>query len=1327
MGKVCTFLILVAFLFIGRPCFSYDPGNSQEFTIIWKNPASISTSMGVTKRTLKCEFGIHDEEFSYLPVYPVRIEGKDISEVKVAVGKSIAVSEDEEALMDFKKFQTVPLTRLKSVLINGKRGTQIWVLPFFTDSISGEIKKVLSFTLQYTNAQDSAPSESIYRRGEIFESVLSSGEWYKLGVTEDGVYKIDYTFLLNLGIDPGAVNPKTIRLFGNGCYMLPQQNDLNVRDDLIENRIYVSGEEDGQFDQDDYIIFYGLSPHKLKLQKGNSGFYLDYVNNIYSDTSYYFLTISGSQGLRIYENADLGDSFPLIHTFDHLMKYENDMLNILSSGREWYGEKYDLKTSYDYEFEAAGLSSNEEIKIVSAVMASSYNPSYFEIEMNGFILGQQPMDVIPDTKYGIRGTVRTDTFTINTSILPDNTNPLKLTLEYVKGSSNELSAGYLDYLNIWCKRDLAIYDDQTIFQSVESTQNANSTFSIIDDGSDIDIWEVTDPFAPSVQNFSRQDGTVLFGTETSELKKFILFSEDNLLIPSSGIKLENQNLHGSETKEFIIITYPGFMLAANRLKMHREQRGISTEVVTTSQIFNEFSSGAQDVSSIRNFIKYRYDNSGEANTLKYVLLLGRGSYDYKDRIANNTNYVPIYESRNSLHPIYSYSSDDYYAFLDDGEGEWEENFLGDHMMDISVGRLPVITSFEASDVVNKIIIYESDTRGYGPWRNDICFVADDGDGVDGIRHSNDAEKLSVMVDTSYSNFNIGKIYVDAFPQIILPDKQESPEARKAVDDAIKSGVLIMNFTGHGNEFQWTSEKILDNLMVTRWENLYQLPFFVTATCEYGRHDDPKLRSGAEYAMINKRGGVIGLVTTARPVFASTNYILNRVFYSQVFEKVDGTYQTVGEIFRNTKNGSLNGAVNRNFSLLGDPSMKLAYPDRNVTIETINEMPVDPLADTLKALKKVTVTGKILDFDQNHLSSYNGILTAKVYDKSQRKETLGTQDPVMQYNIRESLIFNGDVSIRQGDFDFQFIVPKNISYQLGDGKISLYAVNDEHDLDAAGSNIQIPVGGSQDITDLDDMPPEIQMFLEDTTFMNGDLTSDHPRLIAFLFDENGINITENGVSRGIVASLDDQQDFILNKFYKANIDDYQSGTLSYQFSELEEGSHSLVLQVWDTYNNMAEGYLEFLVGESHELVIKNLLNYPNPFGDMTTFSFEHNRSGEDLEVIIQIYSREGRLVKVVTGVTINSEFRINDIQWDGRGGSGKKLETGIYIYRVNVRSLVDGAKNEEFKQFEYETDATGEVQNIALDPTVRGMQDGLNFVNIFKALFLSLRSVDFKLI
>ena len=1279
VGKAITYWILAAFLTANLQAFSSDSDDHRNFEIVWEAPASIATPEGDIKKVLMHEHALHFEAYGFLPVYPIHFPDKALDSVTLIVNRSVDVREDELGMIEFNELSHAPLVRAKTQYSGGQTGTGVWVLPFYIDSLSGKIRKLQAFTLDYTEKSDDSYRESIYRKTDIFESVLSSGQWYKIAVTEDGVYRIDYDFLVALGVEPSTIDPRNIRIFGNGGYMLPQENNAEVPDDLMENSVIVAGENDGQFNPEDYILFYGLSPHKLKLEQDTDEIYVDYLNNLYSDTTYYFLNLSGTPGLRIATREDLGSSYPLIETFDQLLKYELDQLNILNSGREWYGEKYDLKTVYDYFFDTPGLSANTEVKIISSVMAGAYNPTYFELDVNGFIVGRQEMDMIPDTRYGVKGKMKTDTFTISTSIFPDNTDQLALKMEYVKSGINDFSAGYLDYLNIWCMRDLAVYEDQTHFQSVESLENQYSTFSIVENGEGFKIWDITDPFHPYEQLSDSDNGFTRFGTETVDLKQFVIFSETNLLTPYPAGKVANQDLHGRVTPEFIIIAYPEFTLAAERLENHRIQRGMTTEVVTTEQIYNEFSSGSQDVSAIRNFIKYRYDNGAGSNTLKHVLLLGRGSYDYKDRIENNTNFVPIYESRNSLHPIYSYSSDDYYAFMDDGEGTWEESFLGDHIMDITVGRIPVISSFEATDVINKIILYESDPRSYGPWRNDIYFVADDGDGTDGIRHSSDAEKLSVMVDTAYSNFNIGKIYVDAFPQIIEPGYQESPEARKAVDDAIKSGALLMNFTGHGNEFQWTSERILDNSMVTRWENLYQLPFFVTATCEYGRHDDPGLRSGAEFGMINKRGGVIGLVTTSRPVFASTNYILNRAFYTQVFSKVEGKYQTIGEIFKNTKNESLNGSVNRNFSLLGDPSMKLAYPEQNIVIDRINEIPIDTELDTLKALNNVRVSGKITDPGQFHLTSFNGVLTAEVYDKVEQVETLGTEDPVMQYDIRDNLIFKGDVTVTSGNFEFQFVVSKNIDYEIGEGKISLYAVNENEDLDAAGSNIDIPIGDISEDFIPDDLPPEIEMYLEDTTFVEGDLTSDHPRLIAHLFDESGINITQSELSEGIVATMDDEVNYSLNKFYTADIDDYRSGTVAYQFTELEEGPHYLVLRVYDTHNNMAEGYLEFVVGESHELVIKNLLNYPNPFRDETTFSFEHNRSGEDLEVTIQIYSVNGNLVRVIEGETVNSEFRVNDIIWDGRGGSGKKLETGIYIYRVYVRSLVDGAKNEDFEK------------------------------------------------
>lgn len=1254
-----------------------DTGQSLLYQILWEDPTQVSTHNGSVIQTMQFQNAIHKNEFSYMPIFPLQINKSIAKDIVLEIMISETLTEGEMELVYSDQIEKTPIVKWIKGQDRGQSITRAWVFPFYLNEITGQIHKLISFRLKFSSAPADQDPVNVYRIADAAASILSEGEWYKIGVTKKGIHRINADFLRNIGVDPASINPKNIRIYGNGAYMLPQENQIDRHSDLVENAIYISGEEDNKFDENDFILFFGQSPHKLEFQNINNDYQLDYTHNIYTDTTYYFLTVSDSQGSRVDINNDMGSGFPQIGSFDHLEYYEKDYYNILSSGREWYGELFDIKTSYELIVPTEGLAGNTSLKIVSDVMARSYEPSSFNLQVNGNILGNQDMDPVSEYKYATKGRGRQDVFEINTSILEENINSINIKINYEKSGTSALSVGYLNYLNIWCKRDLAGYNTQTYFQSVESTLNANSTFIIKDLDHSFSIWDVTDPLHPNIQEYTKGNDNYSFGFESGILRKFILFNNENVLLPAFIDKINNQNLHGLNTPEFLIITHPDFMAAANRLSTHRNQRGISAEVVTINQVYNEFSSGTQDVTALRDFIKYLSDVG--PGKLKYVLLLGRGSYDFKSKGSFNTNYIPIYESRNSLHPIYSYSSDDYYGFLDEDEGYWDESYTGDHTMDVSVGRLPVITSVEADDIINKIIVYESDPRTYGSWRNDIYFVADDGDGTDGIRHSYDADRLTTMVDTAYSNFNIGKIYVDAYPQEILPNSQLAPEVNKAINDAIKSGALLLNFTGHGNEAQWTRENILNLSMVASWENLYRLPFLITATCEYGRHDDPKIRSGAEFALTNKRGGAVGLLTTARPVFASTNFILNRSFYSEVFKKEDGKYQTIGEIFRRTKNLSLNGSVNRNFSLLGDPSMKLSYPDQSIVIEKINERPVVEEIDTLKALKNVVVSGNLYDSDNNKLNSFDGILSVSVYDKLTESQTLGTQDPVMYYDERKSLIFKGDVSVNQGSFDFEFIVSKNISYELGEGKISMYAVNDQHNLDASGSNIEILVGGTSSDYPEDNLPPEIYLYLEDTTFIQGDVFSDHPTLIAEVFDENGINITESDISSGIVASLDDQHEFILNNFYKADIDTYRSGKIKYQFSNLEEGRHYLTLKVWDIYNNMTEGYLEFLVGESEQFIIKNLINYPNPFREETTFSFEHNRSGEDLDINIQVYSRTGSLVKVIEAVTVNSEFRINEIKWDGRGESGKKLESGLYIYRVIVRSLLDGAKKEDFKK------------------------------------------------
>lgn len=1113
-----------------------------------------------------------------------------------------------------------------------------------------------------------------YARTARRKSVLSDFEWYKIAVSKDGIYKIDAEFLKSMGIDIYQVDPATIRIFGNGGKMLPQSNMDKRYDGLQENAIFVQSKGAG-FSDSDYIIFYGQGTDTKEILHNSGEIKLNYEKNLYSDSSFYFLTFGGPSGKRITSAENHGENHPVINSYLHVETYEIDQFNIVNSGRYWYGEKFDLVTSYNFDFYLPGIKSNTTIKINSVVMAKSTYNSSFQLSVNGIIVGNQEIDAIPAGTYTVKGYVNSDTFEINSNLLSIPDNILKLDLTYDKPSQDSHANGYLDYFTILCERELKAYNSCTFFRSVEALKYPFITYEISASDKELHVWDISDPLTPEEIEWISLSGKVRFGAEGGELSEYVVFTADNIPEPVFIDKIANQDLTGSIVPDLLIVTHSDFYSEASRLAEFRESHdGLKAKVVTTEEIYNEFSSGSQDVTAIRDYVKYLYDQREPGAGLKYLLFFGRGSFDYKDRLDFNTNFVPIYQSRNSLHPIYSYASDDYYTFLEDDEGIWEEYDGGSHTMDIGVGRLPVITVNEAKAIVDKLILYETHSGSYGSWRNEVIFVADDGDGVDGIIHSKQADDLASYVDTVYTNFNVNKIYVDAYPQIRTPNRQLAPEVNQAINDAVQKGALIMNYTGHGAESGWTSESVLDIAMLTSWENLYRLPVLVTATCEFGRNDNPKQRSGAEFAITNPNGGAIGLVTTSRPVFSNPNYELNLDFYQNVFNKKDGKYPHMGDIFKSTKNLNTKVVI-RNFILLGDPSMKLAYPDKEIVITHINESEIDQ-SDTLKALKMAIVKGNVLNTDGDLDTDFSGILTATVFDKPFVKQTLGTEDPVMTFEERE-VVFRGDVTVNRGQFDFKFVMPRNISYTYGKGKISLYAITDGKTEDAAGSNSTIKIGGSEESITYDNVPPHIEMYMNDTSFFYGGLVGENPILIARIFDENGITLSGSEIGQGIVLTIDEEQEIIVSNFYKNDVNSYQAGTLRYPLTGLQEGKHHIILKVWDTHNNSSQAQLEFVVADRNTLVIQNFLNYPNPFRDETTISFEHNRSGEDLEFIIEIFDLNGQIVKKSMGSIKHSEFRVNDVTWDGRNSSGKKMQSGLYICRIFVRSLRDGAKNQGY--------------------------------------------------
>lgn len=1092
-------------------------------------------------------------------------------------------------------------------------------------------------------------------------SVLATGEWYKFGVTQDGIHKIDASFLKKIGINLTGLNPKNLRIFGNGGAMLPQANAIIRANDLTENAIFVEGETDGKFDNQDFILFYGESPHRIFYDEKALRF--RHETNVYCDTTYYFLNISTSAGLRVQEAITVAAN-QTITSYDNYIFYEKDLKNIVNSGREWYGEDFgSLTNSRDFSFNSTNLLANSKILLTSAVVGAAYGITKMQVSLSGGIVGTQEFNAITPDRYDYKGRETINTFVIDSK--QQNGSDLKINLRYDR---NGLSSGiaYLNYLGLQTRRELWFEGQSLFVRSLESLLFPSVTYQIKNSTNNIlKIWDLTNPVRPQNITANTTASFASFSAESKSLHTFLLFSGNDFPEPIPVRTVRNQNLHGFSTPNLLIISPEKFKEQALRLAdFRRTNDGLTVQVATTEEVFNEFASGQPDVSAIRDFTKYLYDR--QPQTLRYLLLFGDAKYDAKNRLLSVTSsqlndYVPVYESRESLTPLYSYSSDDYFGFLENTEGIWSEDYAGDHSLDIGIGRLPIKNITEAQIIVDKLIRYTS-PEALGDWRQKINFVADDGDGN---IHQADADYLAQSVNSQYPAYHVNKIFLDAYTQTTDGSGQKAP----SVNDAIRRSLdksLIINYTGHGGESGWAEEQILTRADILSWNNFNRLPLLVTATCEFGRYDDPNVVSGAELALLSAKGGAIGLLTTTRPVFANTNFLVNDAFYHFAFQAINNQMPRLGDLMRLTKNNSLSGRNNRNFALLGDPSMRLAYPQQQIVITKLNSKTLEK-TDTLRALSKITLEGEVRVLGSQAInSSFNGQVFVKVFDKETQMTTLGTESSRMSFVERKNLLFEGLMSIRNGRFVGSFVLPKDIDYRYGLGKILLYATSSDNKTDAAGTLTNVVVGGGTSVV-ADNQAPNIQAFMNDEGFKNGMSIPANSSLIVKLSDANGINLALGGIGHETTAILDDTLKYILNEYFSPTLDDFKSGTIYFSFLNLLPGIHQLKVKSWDSYNNPAEVILNFVVDKQ----IPNLRNvrcFPNPFVDQTTFAFDHDWQGSDLEVILEIFNATGQRVYHLERTEYQAISPFTNLMWAGITDSGEKIAKGIYFYRIFARSI-----------------------------------------------------------
>lgn len=1130
---------------------------------------------------------------------------------------------------------------------------------------NGQFYRLNSFDIVYNSKQYSF--HKITNAQNIYDSHLSTGKWYRFKIDQTGIYKIDATFLKSLGINLEELDPHTLKIYGNGGKVMPLLNSEPYPADISEVAIQVIGESDGKFDPEDYILFYAQS-HQEWSDEYDSNL------NIYTNETNYFIQIDNQTGKRMQAyQPPVGT--PVNTYTDYLARqfYEKDQTIFTYMGRKVFDKALDVsENTKTVEFSFPQRETDKPVfyKIKAATNKNQTNMTAF---INGQLAGQANF-------YLSTYSVGADAAISGQKVIPDDL----INIKVVYNNKNFFDAHlYLEYINISAFCRLTDIGKQYKFYHPDAdTQQGIAAYDFTQAASIKQIWNITDRFNPTYFLNDQSDFRLNFLQEAHP--RFIAVNPQDYYTPikADEIVLDNQNLHkevfyhtGQYKDLDYLIVAPEFLYnnAEQFAEMHR-QNGLNVYVADLQKIYNEFGNGQQDISAIRNMIKYIYNNASSPDKrIKYVMLFGDASNDFKNLIKDNvlsngvnSNIVPIFESLDAFNLVNSIGSDDFFVMMDDNEGRLENS---NEQPDIAIGRLLVRNKDEANVLYEKYQNYLS-LKTKQNWRTYVTLWADDADPGHpaDVSFVTNTEEIAQKINEVHPEFNLVKIYQDAYQQVNTPGGARYPDAKRDLFNQFEKGTLILGYIGHGNEVALSHERMLTMEDIPNLHNFNRLPLMTTMTCEFARFDNPTRETTAEHMIWKKDGGVLELVSTIREIWTSNAKNMNTDFYNALFG-LESTMQGViiknpAEALRLAKVYTNSGIGKYNIAFLGDPGFDLGFANPKIVLTSVNNKPTD----TLRALQHVTVKGEIQNVDGQIMSQYNGSIFPIVFDKYVQDETLDNDGNGFQLPFKKlgAKLFQGKSDIINGQFSFEFIVPKDVNLNYGKGRLSFYAVNETSEKIGADENIII--GGVDTQAAEDHEPPEIKAYLNNRDFVSGGLTNTNPFLILDLQDEHGINTT-GGIGHDITAYLDDDQTqvYILNDFYETENNTYKQGSVKYRLYNISPGWHTLHIKAWDVYNNSRTTSLDFQVVEDDDLQIDHVLNYPNPFINYTEFWFNHNHPFENLDVLLQVFTISGKLVWQHRENIYTEGFNVRDIHWDGRDDFGNKLAKGVYIYKLSVRT------------------------------------------------------------
>ncbi len=1085
------------------------------------------------------------------------------------------------------------------------------------------------------------------------QSQLAKGKWVKIAVTETGICRLTYEELKNMGLNPAAV-----RVYGYGGGMLTQNFNVRKIDDLPAVPFYMYKGADGVFGAGDYILFYtqGLVSWEY------TGSRFRHTRNPYANEGYYFLSDNAGEQLLLEplrETIVQGEAQE-VTTFSDYRVHELDSVNLIDpsgyagGGREWYGEQMNTKRScLNFTFDFPHLVSTADLRAYVDLASTASENISVQISV-----GDATRTLVASEK-GSDHIVKARVSSLDGRYSPaDGTRQtVSLRCQPSKSASNL----YLNYIELTAERQLTLINDvmlvrNAMFYGAESM----SYYRVQGATAETQVWDVTVLDSIHVVPSAYEHGELTFLLDNANIHELVIVNPSKV---KNGVQtrrvgtVANQDLHRLQDVEMVIISPAQFASYAEQLAVaHTEIDGLSTVVVTDEQIYNEFSSGTPDASAYRWLMKMLYDRAERSSGTKpaYLLLLGDGTFDNRKLLPTSGNNILLtYQARNSVKETSAYASDDYFTWMDNREG------MNDVVatMDLAVGRLPINTSEQAQNVVNKLIRYMRNETN-GNWKSQLCFLADDGDGN---LHTRGADRAAESIRLNNPSFVVNKLYLDAYQQESTASGEQYPMAKSKFDNLLKNGVLLFDYCGHAGYNNICSENILTAREIREMTN-ENLGLWVLATCNFANFDAQKT-SAAEEAVLNPHGGALGVFASCRTVYAASNEVLNMYVCDSLFahrSSCNYPYR-IGDAFRYGKNASPRDENNLPYLLLGDPAIRLHYPTNYQVVTT-------EFADTLSALSINTLKGCVLTEDGDTATWFNGAVNVTIFDKQQQLKTLDNDQPdvdrksIIEFVDYPNTLFKGEARVENGLFSCTFMVPRDIKYNYGQARIVYYAQDTVTMEEAIGHYEDFVVGGSSTVEIQDSVGPTLALYLNNSAFVNGGKTNEYPHFYAVVADENGINTVGSGIGHDLLLVLDDDptHSYVLNNYFTADADSYQKGLVSYRLAEMTEGQHSLTFRAWDLLNNSTTATLQFEVVKGYALQIFSVLTYPNPVSTdgMINFVIQHDKPDDRLEARYMLFDLSGRKVWEQTQiggdrVTLNM--------------SDLGVHAGIYLYRVELKT------------------------------------------------------------